>query len=335
MNIRNLSAPSDIIAVESKSLTSRLRGAHLKDFLFGKLILLTAVLCISIIFLIFIYVGREALPIFYDPLTQKEASLGNLFARQIYGTEDIPLAYVWQPVSEVPKYSVVPLFLGTLKVTIIALLFAAPLAIAAAIYTAEFASPRVRELIKPVIELLAGIPSVVLGFLALLVPATWIQSLFALDYRLNAINAGVALGLAIIPIIYTVSEDALTAVPRSYREASLALGVSPWKTATSVVIPAAIPGIFAALVLGFGRAMGETMIVLMASGNAAVTSFKFTDSVRTISATIAAELGEVVFHSPHYHVLFFLGTLLFVITFLLNMMGEYFVGQLKRRLTGT
>ena len=128
MNIRNLSAPSDIIAVESKSLTSRLRGAHLKDFLFGKLILLTAVLCISIIFLIFIYVGREALPIFYDPLTQKEASLGNLFARQIYGTEDIPLAYVWQPVSEVPKYSVAPLFLGTLKVTIIALLFAAPLA---------------------------------------------------------------------------------------------------------------------------------------------------------------------------------------------------------------
>src|SRR5438093_2507901 len=335
MNISNPSVPSDIITAESSSLTSRLRGPHLKDFVFGKLILLTAVLSISIIFLIFVYVGKEALPIFYDQPAQKEASLGNLFARQNYGTEDIPFAYVWQPVSEVPKYSVIPLLLGTLKVTIIALLFAAPLAIAAAIYTAEFASPQVRELVKPAIELLAGIPSVVLGFLALLVLATWIQNLFALDYRLNAINAGVALGLAIIPIIYTVSEDALTAVPRSYREASLALGVSPWKTATSVVIPAAMPGIFAALVLGFGRAMGETMIVLMASGNAAVTSFKFTDSVRTISATIAAELGEVVFHSPHYHVLFFLGTLLFVITFLLNMMGEYFVGQLKRRLTGT
>ena len=142
------------------------------------------------------------------------------------------------------------------------------------------------------------------------------------------------MAVAIIPIIYTVCDDALTSVPRTYREASLALGVPPWKTAWSVVLPAATPGIFAALILGFGRAMGETMVVLMASGNAAITSLKLTDSVRTISATIAAELGEVVFGSPHYHVLFFLGAMLFVLTFLLNMMGEYFVARLKRKLMG-
>jgi phosphate transport system permease protein len=334
MTLNIPTATPNLVIREADTLTSRLRGANLKDFLFGKLIFLNALVAISIILLIFVYVGKEALPIFFDHEIQKEASLEKLLTRQNYGSEDSPLPYVWQPVSEVPKYSIVPLFLGSLKVTLIALLFAAPLAVAAAVYTAEFSTFRVREIVKPIIELLAGIPSVVLGFLALIVLASWLQDIFHFDYRLNAINAGIALGLAIIPIIYTVSEDALTAVPRSYREASLALGVSPWKTARSVVLPAAIPGIFAALVLGFGRAIGETMIVLMASGNAAVTSLNLADSVRTVSATIAAELGEVVFGSPHYHVLFFLGTLLFVMTFLLNMTGEFFVNQLKRKLMG-
>jgi phosphate transport system permease protein len=236
MNVKIPTATPDLLIREQDFLTSRLRGAHLRDFLFGKLIFLNALVAISIIFLIFVYVGKEALPIFFDREIQKEASLEKLLARQNYGSEDSPLPYVWQPVSEVPKYSVVPLFLGSLKVTLIALLFAAPLAIAAALYTAEFSSFRVREVVKPVIELLAGIPSVVLGFLALIVLASWLQGIFHFDYRLNAINAGLALGLAITPIIYTVSEDALTAVPRSYREASLALGVSPWKTARSVYL---------------------------------------------------------------------------------------------------
>ena len=305
-----------------------------QDWLVKQAIHFAAIVTISLIVLIFVFVGREALPVLTSAAVHKEVTLHTLFLPQNYGSAEAPLPYVWQPVSEVPKYSLMPLLFGTLKVTLVAMLFAVPLSILAAIYSAEFAPFWLREVIKPVVELLAGIPSVVLGFFALIVLASWLQDRFGLDYRLNAINAGVALGLAIIPIIYTVSEDALTSVPRSYREASLALGVSPWKTATSVVLPAAIPGIFAALVLGFGRAMGETMIVLMASGNAAVTSFKFTDSVRTVSATVAAELGEVVFNSPHYYVLFFLGTLLFVTTFLLNMMGEYLVGQLKRRLAG-
>ena len=167
-----------------------------------------------------------------------------------------------------------------------------------------------------------------------MVLATWLQDLLGVRYRLNALTAGVGLGLAVIPIIYTVAEDALAAVPRSYREASYALGANRWETALRIVVPAALPGIFAGVALGFGRAVGETMIVLMASGNAALTSWSITDSVRTLSATIAAELGEVVFGGPHYRVLFLLGVLLFVFTFAVNLAGELTVRRLKRTLGG-
>jgi phosphate transport system permease protein len=294
----------------------------------------TALVSISLIILIFVFVGKEAVPIFTSAEVHQEVTLAQMFLPQRYGTEEVPLPYVWQPVSEVPKYSLMPLFLGTLKVTIVAMLFATPLSVLAAMFTTEFAPRWARELLKPIIELLAGIPSVVLGFFALIVLASAIQELFDFDYRLNTFNAGIALGLAVIPVMYTISEDALTAVPRRYRDASLALGATPWQTAWKVVLPAALPGVFAAMVLGFGRAMGETMIVLMASGNAAITSWNFAEPVRTLSATIAAELGEVVQGSPHWHVLFFLGVLLFAFTFALNWFGYLMVGRLRRRLTG-
>jgi phosphate transport system permease protein len=298
------------------------------------LIYFSSIVAMSLIVLIFIFVAREALPIFTSARVHQEVTLERMVLPQNYGSPEVPLPYVWQPVSEVPKYSLMPLVLGSLKVTLVAMLFATPLAVLAALYTTEFASRWMREVIKPVIEMLAGIPSVVLGFFALIVLASWIQDTFGFDYRLNAINAGVALGLAVIPIIYTICEDALTAVPKSYRQASQALGASPWQTAWKVVLPSALPGVFAGIVLGFGRAVGETMIVLMASGNAAITSWNFTESVRTLSASIAAELGEVVFGDAHYHVLFFLGTLLFVFTFTLNWLGTMLVGRLRRRLGG-
>lgn len=298
------------------------------------IISIAALVTISLIVLIFVFVGREALPVLTSAAVHAEVTLKTLFLPQSYGTPEAPLPYVWQPVSVVPKYSLMPLFLGTLKVTLVAMLFATPIAILAAIYTSEFAPRWLREFIKPVVELLAGIPSVVLGFFALIVLASFIQQVFDLDYRLNAITAGIALGLAVIPIIYTLSEEALVAVPRSYRNASLALGASSWQTAWKVVLPSALPGVFAGIVLGFGRAIGETMIVLMASGNAAITSWAFTEPVRTLSATIAAELAEVVFGSPHYHVLFFIGTLLFAITFILNWLGGRLVGRLRQRFAG-
>jgi phosphate transport system permease protein len=242
--------------------------------------------------------------------------------------------YIWQPVSEIPKYNIVPLILGSLKVTAVALLFSVPLALAAAIYVSQLARPRVREVTKPIIELLAGIPSVVLGFFALIVMASAFQHAFGYHSRLNALVAGIALGFSAIPVIFSIAEDALTSVPRSYVQAALALGASRWKAAWQVVLPAALPGVFAAVALGFGRAIGETMIVLMASGNASIVSWDLLDSARTITATIAAELGEVVFGSPHYRLLFLIGILLFAVTFLTNLAADVIMHRLKARLEG-
>ncbi|MEK7232383.1 MAG: phosphate ABC transporter permease subunit PstC [Elusimicrobiota bacterium] len=282
------------------------------------------------LFLIFVFIGKEALPIFTSSEVRKEANISKLFLPQ-----DQAHPYSWQPVSEVPKYSILPLFIGTLKVTLVAILFAIPLALGAALFTSEFSPDWLKEFIKPIIEILAGIPSVVLGFFALMVMASYVQDAFGIVYRLNAINAGIALGLAVIPIVYTVADDALTAVPKSYREASIAMGASSWQTAWLVVFPAALPGVLAACVLGFGRAIGETMIVLMASGNAPIMSLALAKPVRSLSATIAAELGEVVIGSAHYHVLFFIGTCLFIFTFVLNMFAHWFITRLQKRILGT
>jgi len=242
--------------------------------------------------------------------------------------------YIWQPTSEIPKYNFVPLILGSLKATLVALLFSAPLGVAAAIYVSQLMSPKVREWVKPAIELLAGIPSVVLGCFGLIVLASVLQGLFGYSSRLNAFVGGVALGLAVIPVVFTIAEDALTSVPKSYAHAALALGAAPWQVAWQVVLPAALPGVFAACVLGFGRAIGETMIVLMASGNASIVSANILDSCRTITASIAAELAEVVFGGAHYRILFLLGTLLFAVTFLTNLAGDAIIHRLKGRLEG-
>lgn len=242
---------------------------------------------------------------------------------------------VWQPVSEVPKYGLIPLFIGTLKVTLIALLFAAPLAILAAMFTSTFAPRWAREIVKPGIELLAGFPSVVIGFFALIVMATIMQDLFGYQFRLNSLVGGIAMSFAVIPIIYTISEDALVSVPKSLREASDALGATKWQTASRVILPAAVPGVFAAVVLGFGRAFGETMIALMATGNAPLTSWNILEPVRTFSATIGAEMAEVVFGDQHYNVLFFIGALLFIFTFTMNALVEFWVRKrLLRRIQG-
>jgi phosphate transport system permease protein len=233
--------------------------------------------------------------------------------------------HIWQPIGSVPKYSFVPLFMGALKVTIIGLLIAGPIAILAALFTTSFAPRWIREIMKPAIEILAGFPSVVIGFFCLITIATLLQSITGSEYRLNSFVGGIGMALAVIPIVFTVTEDALSAVPRSMKEASIALGASRWQTAWKVVLPAATPGVFAALILGFGRAFGETMIALMATGNAALTSFDLFESVRTMSATIGAEMAEVEFHGVHYGVLFLIGAVLFVVTFTLNAVAEFYV----------
>lgn len=242
--------------------------------------------------------------------------------------------FIWQPVSVIHKYNIVPLFVGSLKTTLVALLFAVPLALAAAVYVSQLAHPKWKEWLKPAIEMLSAVPTVVLGAFALLVVASVLQAVFGLEYRLNALLAGLALGVASIPVIFSIAEDALTSVPRSYYQGALALGASKWRATWQIVVPAALPGLFAAVVLGFGRCIGETMIVLLASGNAAIMSASLVDPVRTVTATIAAELGETVVGGHHYRMLFVLGTLLFGITFVSNLAGDLVMHRLKRRLEG-
>jgi phosphate transport system permease protein len=304
-------------------ISARARGRHWRERVIVWLLRGCAFAAVAGLLLIVIFVFREALPVLFDPVARREAGLQAFFATPL-----------WQPVGDIPKYGVMPLILGTFKVVAVAMVFAVPVGVLAAVFTTEFAPLRVREVIKPVIEILAGIPSVVLGFFALIVMASWVQALTGSISRLNALNAGVALGLGIIPVIYSVSEDALRAVPRSFREASLALGATPWQTAWHVSLPAASAGVAAGLLLGLARAVGETMIVLMASGNAALISGSILDSVRTVSATIAAELAEVVVGSPHYAVLFFLGACLFLTTFVINVAAGMLVERLRRQLRG-
>ena len=242
--------------------------------------------------------------------------------------------HIWQPVSGIRKYNLVPLLIGSLKTTLVSLLFAVPLALGAAIYVSQLANPKTKEWLKPAIELLAGIPSVVLGFFALIVMASVLQSVFGYESRLNAFVAGIALGLAVIPVVFSISEDALTSVPRAYTQAALALGSSKWQAAWKIVLPAAIPGVFAAVVLGFGRAIGETMVVLMASGNASIVSGNIFDSTRSMTATIASELAETVVGGIHYRILFLIGALLFLVTFLSNLLADVIIHRLKNRLEG-
>ncbi len=312
---------------------ARARRRAFREKLIEGVITAVAFTGLAALLLIIVFVAKEALPLFLDPEALREASLSKLFLPQVL-REGRPPGFMWQPVSSVPKVSMIPLLLGTLKVTVVAVVVAIPVGLAAAVYSAEFASRRWREVIKPVVELLASIPSVVLGFFALMVLATFAQETLGLRNRLSGLVAGLGMALAIVPVVFTVAEDALTAVPRAYREASLALGATRWETAWRVVLPAAAPGVLAACVLAFGRAIGETMIVLMASGNAAIVSLDPGDSTRTMSATIAAEMGEVVVGSPHYAVLFFIGVQLFVVTLALNLLAGRWVSRTVRRLGG-
>ena len=238
--------------------------------------------------------------------------------------------YIWQP----PKFNIVPLFVGTLKVTAVSMAISIPMGIGSAIFVSQYAAPWLREIIKPALELLASIPSVVLGFFAAMVLSIWLQSALGLPTPKNALVAALAMSLAVVPLIFTISEDALRAVPRHYNEAALALGARKWQVTLTVILPAAMPGITAAVILGFGRAIGETMIVVMASGSAPVLElFDPTTSARTVTATIAAELGEVPEGTAHWRVLFLLGSLLFALTFVINRLGAWLVRRLQRRLT--
>ena len=238
----------------------------------------------------------------------------------------------WFPSARpVNQYGVLPLILGTIWVSLFAILFALPLGLAVAIYMAEIADERVRRLLKPVIELLAGIPSVVYGFFGLVVIVPYLQKLFNLPVGESALAGSIILAIMALPTIITISEDAIRNTPRAMKEASLALGATRWQTISKIIVPYSASGITAAAILGVGRAIGETMAVLMVTGNAAVIPHSLLEPVRTIPATIAAELGETSQGSMHYEALFALGCILFLITLVINLSVEYVTNRRNKR----
>ena len=236
---------------------------------------------------------------------------------------------VWQPFSDYPSYGVLPLLMGTILVSLVAALIAIPIGVGCTVYLSEIAHPRVKKVLKPVIEVLAGVPSVVYGLFAALVLSNWITGLFHPLARLNALNGALILSVMMIPILVSVAEEAMNAVPGSLREASLALGATRWETIRRVVIPASLPGIVAAIILSVGRAVGETMAVIMATGSATQFTTSILDSVRPITAALAIDVPESVAGSMQYYSLFAVGLLLFVITFAINLIADYVLARYK------
>jgi phosphate ABC transporter permease protein PstC len=235
---------------------------------------------------------------------------------------------VWNPTSIVaPAYGILPLMIGTFLVSLGASVIAIPIGLGCTIYLAEIAHPRIRGFLKPAIEILAGIPSVVYGFFALVILSGWIQALFGNTYRLNALNGAVMLAVMMVPIMVSLSEDAMNMVPKELREAAYALGATRWETIKGVIIPASLSGIVAAIILSIGRAVGETMTVLMATGNTPLVTFDMLSSVETMTATIAIEMGEVPFGSLHYSALFAIGAVLFIITFAINSIADWLLSR--------
>ncbi len=304
------------------------RQSFLGERIMEKLVMVAGISSVIIIALIFFFLLKEAIFFF------KTANPVWLVGRLVYDDWDEKHIFnmMWQTVSEIPKYSIIPLICGSFLVSFPATIMAAIFGIGSAVYLSEIASNKVRETLKPSLELLASMPSVVIGFIMLAFGASILQDIFHTKFRLNAFVGAIGVAITTFPIITTLAEDALRAVPKELRNASYALGATKWQTIIGTTIPAAVSGLAAAVILGFGRALGETMIVIMATGNAGIITLNMFSSVRTMTATIAQELGEVAEGSEHYYVLFVVGAILFVFTFILNLYAEGVLHKMRKQL---
>lgn len=284
------------------------------EYLLNWLIKISGYSAIVFVILIFYFLLRAGLP------TIGEVSIGNLLSIRWYPIEDY--------------FGLLPLLGGSLIVTIGAALFAIPIGLCASIYISEVATRKAREILKPLVEALGGIPSVILGFLGILILAPYLRKLLDLPTGLSALTGSILLAAIALPTIVSVAEDALNSVPRSYRDGALALGATKWQTIWRVTLPAARSGVLTAIMLGIGRVIGETMAVMMVTGNAAVLPIKLNSlfhPVRTMTATIAAEMGEVAKNSTHYHVLFFIGIILFIISLGINIAASTTMFKQRKR----
>ncbi|MBU1341289.1 MAG: phosphate ABC transporter permease subunit PstC [Proteobacteria bacterium] len=268
--------------------------------------LLVALFSITALLLIMVFLFTEGLPIF-DHISVRDFLFGHF----------------WYPTDDPPDFGIFPLILGSLCVTLLSGAMAIPLGIMTAIYLAEIVSPRVAQIVKPVVELMASMPSVVIGFFGMVVVAPFIQQLFDIPVGLNMFNAALMLAFMAIPTICSISEDAIFSVPLSLKEASFALGATHFETIVKVTLPASLSGVCTAVILGLSRAIGETMVVLMAAGGAAMIPTSIFDPVRPLPASIAAEMAEAPFGSEHYHALFAIGIVLFVFTLIFNLIADF------------
>lgn len=290
------------------------RKVHIGEIIAETLIRVSGFSTLAFVLLIFAFLAREGVPAFF------EVSPGALFNTRWYPIEGF--------------FGLWPLILGSVLVTVGAAILAIPTGLLAAVFVAEVSPRWLREIVKPLIEVLAGIPSVVLGFLGMVALSPAVRQTFNAPTGLTAFTGSLVLAYMALPTIISVAEDALDSVPRAYRDAALALGATRWQTIWRVTVPAAKSGILTAMMLGIGRAIGETMAVMMVTGNAArmpLTLDSFMQPVRTMTATIAAEMGEVAQGSTHFHVLFAIGIVLFVITFLVNLAASLAIFRQTRR----
>jgi phosphate transport system permease protein len=286
----------------------------IKEFVIEKLIFLSGIASIVFVALIFIFLIREGLSLF------KTIGLGDFLSGKF-----------WYPISDPPKLGILPLILGSLLVTAGAIALAVPLGIAAAFYIADIAPPKLRDVLKSCVEVLSAIPSVVLGFIGIVTIVPLIKKLFGIPTGLTALTGSIMLAFMALPTIISISEDAINSVPKEYKSGAIALGATHWQTLHRVVIHGALPGIIAASMLGIGRVIGETMAVMMVTGNAAVIPKSLLQPVRTLTATIAAEMGEAARGSDHYFALFAIGIVLFVISFAINVTADLFLHRGKKR----
>ncbi len=287
---------------------------RLGEFIIESLIKVTGFSSIGFVVLIFLFLLREGVPVFF------EVKPANLFCTRWYPTFGL--------------FGTLPLIAGSVLVTLSAIVIALPLGVATAVFVREVAPNWVREILKPLIEVLAGIPSVVLGFFGMTLLAPLVRQALGMPTGLTAFTGALVLAYMALPTIISVAEDALDAVPKSYRDAGLAVGATQWQTIWRVVVPAARSGIVTAVMLGMGRAIGETMAVMMVTGNAArmpLTIDSLFRPVRTMTATIAAEMGEVAAGSVHYHALFGIGIILFLLTFIINLTAAATIFKKRRR----
>jgi len=302
------------------------KSTRIKEALIKYFFAVNGAMALIFIILIFIFLFKEGFK-----ALEHIGLLDFIYRAQEQTGGNVQKIFEWYPTSSEPRYSLIPLITGTLVISLPATIISALFGVSAGIYLSEVANPKVKEFLKPAIELFAGIPTVVLGFIMLVIGATFFNDLLNPANRLNAFIAALGLSFVIIPVIASLTEDALHSIPDELRMAAYGLGATKWQTISRVILPAAFSGVSASMILGFGRAIGETMIVLMASGNAANLTFDIFKSVRTMTATIAAEMGEVSQGSDHYYALFFVGIVLFTLTFILNLIAEIIINKMRKK----